>query len=221
MGRYAPQRRPSAGRGWGVTPIKAWHFLPRDRRLRWGPDDRQSLEEGEVSVCDKTPVLCECGCHGSERILDALTYAPGPIACRVEIWGEVAQGADKLAGTHRRILRMADATNVLHEFACRCAEDVLSDEPDPRCVAAIQAKRDWMAGKISDEKLVAAKDAAKDTVAWAATWDTAWVAARGAAWAAARGTAWDTTWDTVRNSQESRIVGMVEDLFRRAREGGE
>lgn len=70
---------------------------------------------------------------------------------------------------------------VLHEFACRCAEWALSkvDHPDPRSIAAIQAKRDWLVGKITDRDLEAAKDSA-----WAAAWDSAGTATWTAAWAA-------------------------------------
>ncbi|MCI9544918.1 MAG: hypothetical protein HFE93_12220, partial [Acutalibacter muris] len=34
----------------------------------------------------------------------------------------------------------------LHEFACRCAEEALKlvKDPDPRSVAAIEAKRKWL-----------------------------------------------------------------------------
>ena len=74
--------------------------------------------------------------------------------------------------------------DLLHEFACRCAEKALEhvDNPDPRSIAAITAKRQWLRGEITDEELSAARDAA-----WAAARGVAWAAARDAAWAAARG----------------------------------
>lgn len=80
---------------------------------------------------------------------------------------------------------------VLHEYACRCAEYALTfvSKPDSRSVAAIEAKRKWLRGEISNDDLTAARDAA-----WAAAWvaaAAAWVAARDAAWAAARAAAWD------------------------------
>ena len=75
---------------------------------------------------------------------------------------------------------------ILHEFACRCAERALSkiENPDPRSVAAIAAKRAWIKGEITDDDLYAARKAA-----WYAAWDAAWEAARDAAWGAARGAA--------------------------------
>ena len=64
----------------------------------------------------------------------------------------------------------------LHEFACRCAEEALKlvKNPDPRSVAAIEAKRRWMRGEIGDEELAAAR---------AAAWAAAMAAARATAMA--------------------------------------
>ena len=81
---------------------------------------------------------------------------------------------------------------ILHEFACRCAEYALSfvDNPDPRSIAAIEAKRKWLRGEITDMELRAARDAARDA-ARAAALD----AARAAEWDAARAAEWDVAWD--------------------------
>ena len=75
----------------------------------------------------------------------------------------------------------------MHALACDYAEQVVhlcGDDPRPR--AAIEAKRAWLRGEISDGDLAAA---------WAAAWDAAWAAAgaaaRDAAWAAAKAAAWD------------------------------
>ena len=87
---------------------------------------------------------------------------------------------------------------VLHEYACRCAEYALTfvREPDSRSIAAIEAKRKWLRGEISNDDLTAARAAAWDAAraaAWdaacdanAAAWDAAW-----AAWDAAQAAAWD------------------------------
>ena len=96
---------------------------------------------------------------------------------------------------------------ILHEFACRCAEYALSfvESPDPRSIAAIEAKRKWLRGKITDAELHAARasawsaalytalDAALDAVSSAAmdaAMDAAWIAASDTARAAAWGVAW-------------------------------
>ena len=91
----------------------------------------------------------------------------------------------------------------LHGFACRCAEEALKlvKDPDPRSVAAIEAKRKWLRVEISDEELTAARAAAR-AAAWAAAWaaakTTAKAAAWDAAWAAARDVAWKKQADMLR-----------------------
>ena len=79
---------------------------------------------------------------------------------------------------------------VLHEYACRCAEYALTfvREPDSRSIAAIEAKRKWLRGEISNDDLTAAQAAAD--AAWAAAWAAARAAADAAADAAARNAAW-------------------------------
>ena len=124
--------------------IEAWHFLPEDRMTRYSP--RELVTVGSILVVKHQPILCERGLHASVRAIDALRYAPGPIACRVRVWGDVVNGGDKLAGTHRECLGMVDATNTLHEFACCCAEAALlmADVTDARCWHVIEAKRAWL-----------------------------------------------------------------------------
>ena len=76
---------------------------------------------------------------------------------------------------------------ILHEFACRCAERALSriNNPDPRSVAAIAAKRAWLKGEITDDELKTAYDAAAAAARTAnADDDAARWAARSAAYAA-------------------------------------
>ena len=192
----------------------AWHFLRDDRRLNYPP---HTLVEVGQKLTVKPPLeLCYRGLHASKRAIDALQYAPGPIACQVELSGEILEDDDKVCATERTVLQMLDATNILHEFACWCAEQALlrereaGQEPDPRSWAAIDAKRKWMRGEITDSELAAAWDAAWDAAsaavreaAWdaaraaarAATWDTARSAARAATWDTARSAAWEAAWD--------------------------
>ena len=116
-------------------------------------------------------------------------------------------------------------TPILHEFACRCAEDALSriDNPDPRSINAIVVKRRWIAGEATDEELAAAEAAAwvartsAQDAAEAAAWvartsaqdaveaatlaaQTATWAARTAAWAAQAAT-W-ATWTAARTAAQ-------------------
>ena len=97
---------------------------------------------------------------------------------------------------------------ILHEFACRCAEYALSfvESPDPRSIAAIEAKRKWLRGEITDAELAAARVAAQDVARVAAriaAQDVARVAARIAAqdvaWVIARVMAQDAAWAAARN----------------------
>lgn len=139
----------------------------------------------------------------SPRVLDALQRSPGTIICRIGLSGEV--------------LAMADATTVLHEFACWSAEQALlgereaGREPDKRSWAAIKTKRKWLRGEATDEELDAAGNAAWDaqeeaTYAASVTSDAAASAANAAArdavsaatWAAcsaAWAATWTATWD--------------------------
>lgn len=109
---------------------------------------------------------------------------------------EGVSAVDKLWAVLREEFIDAD---ILHEFACRCAEYALSlvDNPDPRSVAAIEAKRKWMRGEITDKELAAARDAA-----WAAAEDAA-RAASGAASGAARAAALAAAEDAARAAADA------------------
>lgn len=79
---------------------------------------------------------------------------------------------------------------LVHEAACRYAEHALERErtegrePDPRSWAAIEAKRLWLRGDISDDDLSVAESAASASAG--ATASAAASAARASAWAAER-----------------------------------
>ena len=100
-----------------------WHFIAEDRRLRFG--NHELVEEGKTYRTDGEPVLCHRGLHASERALDALDYAPGPIICRVTLGEMIVHGEDKSAATERTVLWMADATETLGSFARWCALQVI------------------------------------------------------------------------------------------------
>ena len=73
---------------------------------------------------------------------------------------------------------------ILHEFACRCAERALThvDNPDQRSIAAIEIKRKWLHGECSYNEFLEAWRAACDVIrtagftlicaAWAAAYAT-------------------------------------------------
>lgn len=110
-------------------------------------------------------------------------------------------------------------TPVLHEFACRCAENALkmADNPDPRSVEAVTVKRRWLRGEATDEELAAAGAAAWNTAAAMAadaardaTWDATWAAAMVAAWDAARAAIWAATWTRDADAQVRMLIEMLE-----------
>src|SRR3990167_2708887 len=121
-----------------------WHFLQSDKKLRY--DDGRVVRIGVTLKHDGPLVLCQSGMHGCKRAIDALEYAPGPIICRVKLGGKILHETDKSVAQSRTVLAMADATNVLHEFACRCAETALKTAKveDERCWKAIETKRHWL-----------------------------------------------------------------------------
>ena len=160
--------------------MKAWHFASTDRMLQFPHNGKNGVKIRKgvtLHVDPRKLCMCSYGLHASPRVLDALNYAPWNttlIVSRVELSGKMLHTREKVCAQYRKVLWWADCTAVLHEFACWCAEQALKlvDNPDPRSLAAIQAKRDWMAGKITDGELAAAGDAARaaGNVARAAAW---------------------------------------------------
>ncbi|MHB1937090.1 MAG: DUF7666 domain-containing protein, partial [Acidobacteriaceae bacterium] len=124
--------------------ILAWHFLSDNGLDR----DGNEVEIGQTQSVEGPLTICEHGLHWSERLIDALQYAPGSVLCRVEGWGDMQRESDKGCSRHRKVLAKADVSAVLHEFACRVAEQALTDAgvTDQRSWAAISTKRRWLAG---------------------------------------------------------------------------
>ena len=172
--------------------MKAWHFISGDKRLRY--DDNRIVRAGKTYKATGDLSMCENGMHGSKRIIDALRCAPGPIICRVELSCEIETDNDKSVARERAVLWMIDGANVLHEFACRVALEALTvaKVTDKRSWAAIEAKRRWVRGEITDAELAAAGAAAR-------------AAARAAAWAAAG----DAARDAARDKQNRILTGLV------------
>jgi len=209
--------------------ILAWHFLPDDGRLsRPLNGERVKVEPGQTLKVPGRLEICRHGLHASRRLIDALEYTPGVLLERVELSGDMIEEEDKLCARERTCLWLLDCTDLLHEFACRCAEDALrvAGVSDERCWNAIKAKREWLKGAIDDDELRAVREtawnaayrAAKNAAqfaAWNAVWDaaedTAWNAAWYAAWNTAQIATWDVerTWSAERNRQNRRLTAMV------------
>ena len=203
-----------------------WHFLGADKRLRHDDEysDGRPVVVGEWMAAQMpegytAPVLCESGMHASKRAIDALRYAPGPILCRVELRGELAEGTDKATAIERRVLWMADADRMLREFAIWCAEqaietvaklDGLTDLDRKALDAGRECNRIgrlYLDGKASAAAWGAASDAAS-AAAWAAAWGAAWDAARDAAWGAASDAAWNAAWAAQAKQLEEMCLAL-------------
>jgi len=196
--------------------MKAWHFLRADKKLGYG--DNRKVVVGETYEAEfpcngyDCPTLGNAGMHGSIKIMDALSNAPGPIICRVDITGDVVEGWDKIVGRNREVLAMIDGTEILRKFARLCALDVarLWEAPEVVIKYLQTGEEAYRTAAWGDAAAWAARAAARDatwgdaawaaraaarTAVWAAraaAWDAAWGDA--AAWAA-RAAAWDAAWD--------------------------
>jgi len=145
--------------------MHGYHFVREDRKLR----DGQKPRVGKVYRLPPgaKPVLRKQGYHASADVLDALSYAPGPILCCVELRGTIVHGTNKAVATECKVLSARDVTRELYEFALWCAERALKGErkarrePDPRSRAALKVKRAWLDGRVTDAELKAAYRAAR------------------------------------------------------------
>src|SRR3990167_1478978 len=164
----------------GIKQLTGWHFLPGDKRLRYGT--KEIVRIGKTIEVEGPLALCKNGLHASRRAIDALIYAPHTsrlYICRVVLSGKIVEGEDKAVATRRKVIAMADCTETLHEFACLVAEDALRKygNGDSRSQEAINVKRKWLKGAATNTQLEVASWAA-----WAAAEDRA---AAGAARASA------------------------------------
>jgi hypothetical protein len=100
-----------------------WHFTNLDCKLRY--DDGRTVVAGETLTLDCDPILCERGLHASERIIDALSNAPGLYVWSVTLGGKRIDGDDKSAAQSRTALWGYDATDVILAWSRRVASDAI------------------------------------------------------------------------------------------------
>ncbi len=192
--------------------VLAWHFLADGGVARTG----EKIEAGYVYSLPRadSPRIIPCtkhGLHGSVHPVDALMYAPGPVLCRVRMWGEVKTHGcptDKLAARHREVLWMRDISRELRLYACWCVRQVWDRLADERSMQAVVVAERYARGNASKKELIAARDAAWGSVkdgAWNVAKDAALVAARDAAWDAAWAAAVDTAWAAARDVQRAEF----------------
>ena len=184
-------------------PLLVWHFL----RQNWETNSGSiKTKVGDTYHVEPPIKICSHGMHGSRKVLDALSHLAGPILTLCEVWGEFAEQSDKIVAEYRRPLWGKDISTELNEWACCNAEVALlvAEIEDSRCWEAIEAKRAWLRGEISDKELAAARAAAL-AAARDADRDAAWVAA----WAAARAAALDAAWAAQNADIENRILDIL------------
>lgn len=210
-----------------MTDYSGWHFSDNTERLRYG--DGRKIEVGIKHTVECQPVLCEVGLHASERVLDALRYAPGTILWRVTLSGTIVRSDDKACATERTYHQRLDATDILRTFARRCALDVIHMWNAPAVVREFleTGKGELRAAAWASRSVEAAAWSADSTAAWSAR-NSAWSAASAndaaskathaanAAWSAARAfdeTAEAARWTTIWAYQNKILTEMIEDVL--------
>jgi len=148
--------------------IRAWHFVDSHLRLRYG--DGRRVGAGRTYLASEPIKLCVWGLHASVNPYHALTYAPGPFVCRVECSGKIIHGHDKLVCTSRKVLWMADASNVIGHFTRLCALDVIHLwSPHPETIKFLRTGKEEFRQAARADASCSAKNAASAT-RYASSW---------------------------------------------------
>jgi len=184
--------------------MKAYYFSEESRKLRF--NDNRPIVIGETHSVDGEIIPCKNGLHGSTNLIDALSYAPGPILYLVELSGTIVEQEDKVAAQHRTYLKEIDATKILSKFARMQALTVV-ERIKPYCIPEdYNLLLSWLntgnegihqvarsTALAAAEAVEAAVGVATRSAALAATelaaWATAWATTKAASWAAARSAA--------------------------------
>lgn len=95
--------------------MKAFYFATPERKLRYG--DGRSITIGQTHTVKGEIKLCKNGLHASQRLLDALYYAPGNTLYLVELEGDMDIDAGIVAARSRTYLAEYNAADVLMSFA--------------------------------------------------------------------------------------------------------
>jgi len=209
----------------------AWHFT-NGRTLR---DGSPIPPDGETLVHDGIVKICSSGLHASRRLIDALKYAPGSEICRVRMEAVVAEQDDKLVAWHRTILwrvSAAEGAILLHDFARRCALDVIHlwDAPDVvreyletgdeslreevkaaamSTIRSTGAAAEYAARSAAYATWTAAQSTGYDTGPAAKSARSAAKSARSAGYTAARSAAQSAVWSAAHKKQNRRLTAMV------------
>lgn len=102
--------------------IKGWHFLRSNRRLGYG--DNREVKAGRILSVDCEPRAGVRGLHAAKTLRFAAFHASesSPIVCRVEVWGNVSNGAFSVfAAQNRKVLWLVD----FRDFAAMRARKII------------------------------------------------------------------------------------------------
>jgi hypothetical protein len=171
------------------NPQIAYHWIKEDMTAGSGSEGPWAV--GEERTCKGTIELCHSGYHSSPTLLQALNYAPGTMACIVEISQPLHHDKDKQVSRRRKLVAAVNVRMELLTWAADCAERALvrereaGREPDRRSWAAIEVLRRYVAGNATEEDVRNAVATAANTAAYAAAYAaTAAYAANTTAYAA-------------------------------------
>jgi len=179
------------------------------------PDEKWRV--GQTRSLRGKIIPCEHGYHGSPSLWDALVYAPGSVACLVELSGDVTphgNPVDKYAARTRKLLAAVNIERKLLLYAADCAEHVLwiyeRDYPgDDRPRKVIQVARDFAEGRVEAADTARAAGVAWDAMAAAAAWATAGGVGGACAVGAAR--AAEAVWAAAEAAEAARAAGAARD----------
>jgi len=199
--------------------MKAYHFLQADMRAGSGHEPPWKI--GEKREIEGEIALCERGYHSSRTWYDALQYAPGPVACIVEVSGQIECCADKQVSQTRKLLQAVNVDRELRLFACECAERALKrlNVTDERNWRVIAVSRQYAGGQASKEDLAVARAAVVEACSRV---EAVVEAGRAAAWDAAKWAARDAAWDAAKDAeirwQKRRLNRYMQEAFNRCEE---
>ena len=144
--------------------MRAYHFLKDD--MTAGSGNEPAWVEGEERTYDGPVALCQSGYHSSPSWYDTMKYAPGYMACIVEVSTPIASDKTKAVSQTRKLITAHNARSVLIRWACDCAERALlrereaGREPNIHSWKAVEVARKYAQGDFDVNAVNAAHAAA-------------------------------------------------------------
>jgi hypothetical protein len=212
-----------------MEAIRAWYFSNKQKKLMCG--DGRDIAIGVEHTIKGPPKLGIYGLHGSSLILDALSYAPGPIVWVVDLSGQIEQSTYEIVATRRKYVAGGiDISDILQRFARSEALLVADKWECPEIVRRWLETGDkraqfpaWKAADIASDSaknsiVEFAAHAAALSAAPFAIWSTPYSVARSAAQSIVDSivqshetSVWDKTWSDVWLATNKRLETMVMD----------